>query len=241
VLAAHESSTPLGHQLINPLDQEHLAKISGGSPAFPLCNTTDTCFDATAPWWAVGTGAALAVGLPASTLDGLGLEGFVVKAAGDHGSFALCGGTTSARGAIYAVNHVLRALGVEFFAHDVTTLPPSLPAAAPAGMEASVVPALEYRQQYEFQCLTDDANETFSKFESHLGMNRGSTPLGSDPKFGGVVICKWLAEVLLLPAHPLVLHLLMVLDVAAAALSPSYFFHRLQKNGSGLMLVSVLV
>ena len=152
-----------------------------------LCNTTASCYDAGASWWGVGAGAAITLGASATSIQGLGLEGFVVQAAGTHGSVAISGGEDSHRGTLYGVNHVLRSLGMEFYAHDVTQLPSSLPAVAPDGMLAKVIPALEYREQYEYQCLTQAADERFSKFEAHLGLNRGSPPLSSDPVFGGIV------------------------------------------------------
>eukprot|EP00038_Savillea_parva_P003258 m.122898 g.122898 ORF g.122898 m.122898 type:complete len:350 (+) comp11122_c0_seq11:510-1559(+) len=109
-------------------------------------------------------------------------------AQGHNGSIAVTGGTTSARGPLYAVNHVLRALGFEWFAHDVVRVPSALPDSLPPTLLSRYIPALEYRQQYEFQCLaTDPVGKQYAKFESHLGQNRGSKTLAADPRFGGTL------------------------------------------------------
>jgi hypothetical protein len=173
--------------------QHHLAAITGS--AVPLCYTNATCNDATKAWWGVGVGAAHSLGVAGSSLDNLGLEGFVVQsvqsasasASSSSSSISISGGNASERGSLYGVNHVLRALGVEFYAHDVTTLPASLPTTPPAGLVGRVIPDLEYRQMLEWQCVTSNTDQRYSKFEAHLGLNRGSPSLSSNPDYGGVV------------------------------------------------------
>ena len=89
-------------------------------------------------------------------LDGLGDEGLLVVTA-DNGSWALptgcavlTGGPASARGALYAVNELLEALGVKFLGRYDTVTPAVLPASLPKLVTRSL-PRFEYRQLMEFQ------------------------------------------------------------------------------------------
>ena len=125
-----------------------LGNITGTRPA------TRTPDSATKPALAVGVGAATALGLPASALEGLGNESFVVtsNATGlptDGRSFALSGGPGSTRGTMYAVNRLLREWGVRFIAHDETVLPSQLPDPIPP-LDLKVELAYEYRDNCEW-------------------------------------------------------------------------------------------
>ena len=53
--------------------------------------------------WAVGYGASLALGVPASQLDGLGAEGFATAVLNGSTAVAVSGGRGAARGAVFGV------------------------------------------------------------------------------------------------------------------------------------------
>ena len=80
--------------------------------------------------FAVGFGAAVAIGIPPQDLDFsiIGPEGFVAStnrstALRSTRSVALSGAANSTTGTLYAVYHALQALGVRFFAWDETFVP----------------------------------------------------------------------------------------------------------------------
>jgi hypothetical protein len=102
---------------------------------------------------AVGYGAALQLGVSATALSGLGLEGFVASTGTGvpAGSVVLTGGKGAPRGVLYATNNFTEAIGVQFLAQDTTVLPPSLPSLPTMnpGLQP-FIPALEYRQQFEW-------------------------------------------------------------------------------------------
>jgi hypothetical protein len=107
-----------------------LNQISGGSvtPAFQRATASPAL--AGTPQIAVGYGAAIALGAPATSLEGLGLEGFVATTAAPFvppGSVMLSGGKAAARGALYAANNFTDAIGVLYLAQDTTVLPAALP------------------------------------------------------------------------------------------------------------------
>ena len=125
-----------------------LGNVTGHRP------TTSLPASAAKPTLAVGVGAAKALGLPASALEGLGNESFVLSsnASGlpkDGRSFALSGGPGSTRGTMYAVNRFLRELGVRFIAYDETVLPSQLPDPIPP-LDLKVELAYEYRDNCEW-------------------------------------------------------------------------------------------
>jgi hypothetical protein len=143
-----------------------------GAQRFSVANATKQL--ATKPQIAVGFRASVLLGVPVTDFHGLGLEGFICKAAGSSaptGSAVLSGGNASKRGALYAVNHFVESLGVRFFAQDTTVLPVALPTELPA-LDKIFTPALEYRQQFEFAC--NQATNASVDLNVHLGLNKDS-------------------------------------------------------------------
>ena len=116
--------------------------------AKPVLAINATRSTANTPQLAVGYEAARLLGVSASALTSLGREGYVLHPSG--ASLALSGGEGAPRGTLYAVNEFLEALGVQFLAIDVTTLPPKLPTQLPV-LRPHFVPPLQYRQTYSFQ------------------------------------------------------------------------------------------
>eukprot|EP01045_Picozoa_sp_COSAG04_P025163 COSAG04_NODE_3253_length_3005_cov_3.655540_5_plen_181_part_01 len=98
---------------------------------------------------AVGHGAALAVGVPASVLGSLGGDAYILTTKGlsPPGSIAVGAAAASDRGSMNGVYALLRQLGFHDFAVNVSTRPTStqlrLP---PAGFERVVRPAFEQRE-----------------------------------------------------------------------------------------------
>lgn len=150
------------------------------------------------PQIAVGYSAALALGVPASAVSGLGLEGFVALSAGappvnfsiPTGSVCLTGGRGAPRGTLYATNFFLHKIGVRFLAQDTTVLPDRLPTVLPPLLRQPFSPRFEYRQQYDY-ALEQKTNASLD-LNVHLGLNKGQ--LGGvynstlDAAHGGAVI-----------------------------------------------------
>jgi len=105
----------------------------------------------------VGSSAALALGVPAATLTGLGNEssylGYFTPPLAS--SVVLSGGVGSTRGTLYAVYSMLEdVVGFDFLAHDETTPPPNgCPAFVPH-FEIKQSPAFEYRDNNQNQPTT---------------------------------------------------------------------------------------
>ena len=62
------------------------------------------------------------------------------------GSVVLSGGHLAPRGALYAVNHFVEALGVQFLAQDTTVLPAALPKELPPMLKHGFVPKVRHSQ-----------------------------------------------------------------------------------------------
>ena len=102
---------------------------------------------------AVGAGAAVALGLSAETLEGLGSESYYVGffTSPLAGSIVLAGGQGSARGSLYAVYHMLMdVMNFDFLAHDETLVPFVCPEEIPH-YSLTQSPAFEYRDDNQFQ------------------------------------------------------------------------------------------
>ena len=139
-----------------------LNAILGDAAAVPpVINATHAT--AGMPQLAVGYGAARLLGVPAASLTGLGREGHVLQPTG--ASLALSGGEGAPRGALYALNEFLEAVGVQFLTADGTLLPKGLPAVIPS-LRLRYIPTLEYRQTFGFQFLTSQ------DFNVHMRTNR---------------------------------------------------------------------
>ena len=98
--------------------------------------------------WAVGYGASLALGVPASQLDGLGAEGFATAVLNGSTTVAVSGGRGAARGAVFGVFGLLRQLGFRFYAPDETTVPTAAAFEQAAGSligHTRVTPAMIWR------------------------------------------------------------------------------------------------
>ena len=104
----------------------------------------------------VGPEAALALGLPASHLSGLGNESFYHNffTPPFAGSIIVAGGVGSSRGTLYAVYHMLTAVvGFQFLAHDETVVPSYCPSYVPH-YDLTQSPAFEYRDNNQYQPTT---------------------------------------------------------------------------------------
>ena len=98
--------------------------------------------------WAVGYGASLALGVPASQLDGLGAEGFATAVLNGSTAVAVSGGRGAARGAVFGVFGLLRQLGFRFYAPDETAVPTAAAFEQAAGSligHTRVTPAMIWR------------------------------------------------------------------------------------------------
>jgi hypothetical protein len=93
---------------------------------------------------AVGYGAALALGIPSSSLFALDDESFLVSPAG-NGSAVIASSKLSLRGSLYGVFEFMRLLGVRFLTAN-TTLIPSGPLSLPQDFQPTTIqPLLAYR------------------------------------------------------------------------------------------------
>jgi hypothetical protein len=181
VTTAADASLPELHaaaeltKLLNSI-LNHANSQSHGSPVFTLATATASL--ASRLQIAVGHGAALALGVPASALatKKLGLEGFLASTAGvPAGSVVLSGAKGAPRGALYAVNAFAEALGVHYLALDTTVLPSTLPALPTLNPESKpFVPALEMRYigELSFRAVHGKANAS-ADLNVHLGLNTG--------------------------------------------------------------------
>ena len=161
LLASPARAAPTSFSISLAADASPIEQYAAGELADWLGNITGSRPTTAAPGagagkptLAVGVGAAKALGLSASALEGLGNESFVLSsnASGlpkDGRSFALSGGPGSTRGTMYAVNRFLRELGVRFIAHDETVLPAQLPDPIPP-LDLKVELAYEYRDNCEW-------------------------------------------------------------------------------------------
>ena len=163
-----------------------LNNISRGRPCF----TVSVADGATSPRIAVGHGAAVHLGVRGETLGGLGAEGVLATTNASHGvppgSVALTGGLAAPRGALYAVDEFLEAIGVRFLSRHATLRPPSLPAAIPATLDVRYIPQLEYRQVFQYQFRGNDTGT--QAFNVHRRLNK-ATQYGQVPtqRWGGAV------------------------------------------------------
>ena len=133
------------------------------------------------PHIAVGHGAALALGAPPGLLAGLGTEGLLVATTG-NGTWqlppscaVLTGGPAAPRGALYAVNVFLEALGVKFLGRYDTTMPAALPAVLPAKLFTLSLPRFEYRQLMEFQATNFVPGRNYSTLPGGLTPASGAS------------------------------------------------------------------
>eukprot|EP00040_Diaphanoeca_grandis_P040881 m.262228 g.262228 ORF g.262228 m.262228 type:complete len:773 (+) comp44826_c0_seq1:107-2425(+) len=152
--------------------QKYLQQIAGTpGKGFPVTNSTPS--RNSLPYFAVGYDAVLAIGAQPQLFENLGLEGFVVtlKASLVPESIAVSGGKDAPRGTLYAVNSVLRSFGVDFFSIDTTFTPSDFPKTQPSGLETKFLPALEYRENNEWQCEHD------VDYDIHMGWNKGVAEL----------------------------------------------------------------
>ena len=129
----------------------------------------------------VGPAAAIAGGVPASTIAALGdnesfyLNFFTPPIAG---SIALSGSTGGARGTLYAVYRMLTdVVGFEFLAHDETVAPLFCPDYMPHYEIPKTSPTFEYRDNNQFQPSTQEL------WRTHVGYNGRPT----DAAHGGNV------------------------------------------------------
>lgn len=99
-----------------------LAELLGNATGTAVAVVTGTVAPG-ARRWAVGYGASLALGVPASQLDGLGAEGFATAVLNGSAAVAVSGGRGAARGAVFGVFGLLRQLGFRFYAPDETVIP----------------------------------------------------------------------------------------------------------------------
>ena len=108
------------------------------------------------PQLGVGPAAAAALGVTAIDLSftTLGLEGFLATSnrtalLASTGSYALSGALgagNASTGTLYAVHHLLRHLGIRFYAWDELYVPPPAPwATPPPALDLAFVPSFEYR------------------------------------------------------------------------------------------------
>ena len=129
--AASELATQLG------------AALGAAVPTLPRCASgAGRCLG-------VGPGAALALGLAPTALEGLGLEGYVIRSSNLSvpGAVVASGGVGAPRGTVYASSGLLRLLGWRFFAPDETRVPSraALLAAAGKPLEQRGSPSLIWR------------------------------------------------------------------------------------------------
>ena len=120
-------------------------------PVVPAAQCKAAGASGTALCIGVGPGAAIALGLPAASLGGLGTDGVLAssRAAGlTKGCAVASGSPRAARGTIYAAFRLLEALGYRFWAPDATQVPRAAEASAAfrAGFDVTFRPKLEWRQ-----------------------------------------------------------------------------------------------
>jgi hypothetical protein len=137
------------------------------------------------PQLAVGPAAALALGVTASDLSfsALGAEGFLASSnrtalLRSTGSYALSGAVgagNASTGTLYAAHHLLRWLGVRFYAWDELYVPPPTTAGwepPPAGLDMTFVPSFEYRDVEGWSAMKHVAqNATRSSQADYFHMN----------------------------------------------------------------------
>ncbi|MEW6072900.1 MAG: DUF4838 domain-containing protein [Planctomycetota bacterium] len=108
---------------------------------------------------------------PAIDLAALGREGYVLRAVGPH--LVIAGGEP--RGTLYGVYGLLEDhLGCRWFTPAVSRIPEHSRLALPA-LDETVVPALEYREPFTFECFDGDwcARNRMNSSSGRLGEHHG--------------------------------------------------------------------
>ena len=131
--------------------------------------------------FAVGYVASVAAGMSAPALATLDEDSFVISTAANlsgtiapAGSVALSGCADSARGSLYAVYELFRALGVKFLGEDAIVLP--------AAGRITNLPPLEVRfvPSFEMRSIGSWANMNSAMWSASLGLNGGTRAQGAN-------------------------------------------------------------
>lgn len=181
LVTVSSSSASVGEQAAAQWLASYLTNITS-SP----CPIKDPSAAKGQPQLAVGYEAATMLGVNPSVLAPLGLEGYVVLAGTGgggvpQGSVALTGSAKAPRGALYAVNQFLEALGVRFVSEDSTFLPSQSSVPLPS-INISSIPPLEYREVYGWQQQFDQ------NWSMHRRINHMLSGAVLDPAHGGQVV-----------------------------------------------------
>eukprot|EP01043_Picozoa_sp_COSAG02_P020897 COSAG02_NODE_1044_length_15004_cov_106.824287_3_plen_381_part_00 len=143
----HYAAEELSHGVANITGQQRLAIHVLGQQGSLTRSSSST------PRIAVGPGAAAQLGISLADLDitALGPEGFVATSnrsailrSSVAGSYVLSGAPNATHGTLYAVYHLLHALGLRFFAHDSISATQACPNALPI-IDDTILAALEFR------------------------------------------------------------------------------------------------